>query len=133
MSDSDKNKEYYSSKADKGKNLVGLFCEDFANALLAAGEVSEYGLRKYAKSTWKDVPDGLQRYRWAFMRHYNAYLRGEKIDEESGCPHLAHALWCLSAIFELDLKDKTDVNSTSRMPSNTSYDVTVQIPRRWWY
>jgi hypothetical protein len=100
-----KEEDFFKFKADKGKNQVGLFCEDFANALWAVGEVAEYGTRKYAESTWKDVPDALKRYRRAFMRHYNAYLRGEKRDEESGHLHLTHAFWCMAAILELEIKN----------------------------
>jgi len=54
-------------------------------------KVWEYGKRKYAAWNWaKGMP-------WSVpfacaMRHLSAWQQGEEIDEESGYPHLAHAM-----------------------------------------
>jgi hypothetical protein len=54
-------------------------------------KVWEYGKRKYAAWNWaKGMP-------WSVpfacaMRHLSAWQQGEEIDEESGLPHLAHAM-----------------------------------------
>lgn len=56
-------------------------------------KVFHYGAKKYAPDSWKNVPDGFERYRAALMRHMMAYLKGERIDPESGLQHLAQVAW----------------------------------------
>jgi hypothetical protein len=58
-------------------------------------KVLEYGANKYAPDNWKKVPEMEVRYYDAAMRHIDAYWQGEYLDEESGQPHLAHAVCCL--------------------------------------
>lgn len=58
-------------------------------------KVLEYGANKYAPDNWKKVPDMETRYYDAAMRHIDAYWKGEYLDQESGEPHLAHAVCCL--------------------------------------
>lgn len=58
-------------------------------------DVITYGARKYAPGNWKKVPFAKDRYFAALLRHLEAYQRGERLDPESGLPHLAHAGCCL--------------------------------------
>lgn len=58
-------------------------------------KVLEYGANKYSPDNWKKVPQMEVRYYDAAMRHIDAYWQGEYLDEESGQPHLAHAVCCL--------------------------------------
>jgi hypothetical protein len=57
---------------------------------MAVGAVLEYGARKYAPDGWKGVPDARARYADALLRHFSAWLDGERADPESGLPHAAH-------------------------------------------
>jgi hypothetical protein len=66
-------------------------------------EVLEFGANKYSANGWQGVDDGYNRYFDALYRHLYAAQRGEKLDEESGLPHLAHAGCCL--LFMLHLED----------------------------
>lgn len=69
--------------------------------LLPWGEVCDvvkvltFGARKYEADNWKRVEKGQSRYFAAAMRHITARERGQRIDPESGLPHLAHAICCL--------------------------------------
>lgn len=54
-------------------------------------DILTFGAEKYDDDNWKIVPDGLDRYKSALMRHLAAYFDGEEMDPESGCTHLAHA------------------------------------------
>ena len=56
-----------------------------ANALQQVLAVAEYGARKYSPDNWLQVPDAVQRYTDAMLRHQQAHLRGEALDPESGC------------------------------------------------
>jgi hypothetical protein len=53
------------------------------------------GAKKYSPDNWKSVPDGKRRYYSAALRHLAAWREGEKLDPETGLPHLSHALCCL--------------------------------------
>ena len=64
--------------------------------------VLTFGAKKYAPENWRLVPDAKVRYHAALRRHVAAGAMGEKLDPESGLPHLAHALCCLAFLAELD-------------------------------
>jgi hypothetical protein len=53
------------------------------------------GAKKYAPNAWQELPDARDRYYSACMRHLEAWRRHDYTDQESGLPHLAHALCCL--------------------------------------
>lgn len=85
--------------------------------LLPYGAVEEvvkvltYGAKKYSRENWKYV-DSL-RYEAATMRHFSAYMQGEKLDPESGISHLAHAVTSLLFLLqkELDQMRKVGYNN----------------------
>jgi hypothetical protein len=58
-------------------------------------KVLTYGAKKYADDNWKKIEPNRERYFSACMRHLVAWKNGEKIDQESGLNHLAHAICCL--------------------------------------
>lgn len=58
-------------------------------------EVLDMGANKYGEGNWKYVYPARDRYFNAAMRHILAWWSGEKVDEESGRSHLAHAVSCL--------------------------------------
>lgn len=62
--------------------------EDVAKVLAAGAE-------KYAVDNWKWVPKGKRRYWAAALRHIWARIWGKILDDETGLPHLAHAICCL--------------------------------------
>jgi Domain of unknown function (DUF5664) len=64
-------------------------------------QVMTFGAKKYKPEGWRTVPDALQRYQAALLRHSFAMLRGEVLDAESGLPHAAHAMCCAAFIAEL--------------------------------
>lgn len=68
-------------------------------------KVFHYGAKKYAPDSWKNIPDGFERYRAALMRHMMAYLKGERIDPESGLQHLAQVAWNAIAMLYYDKHD----------------------------
>ncbi len=48
------------------------------------------GANKYSIDNWKNVD--LKRYKDAIMRHQIDYQGGERIDKDSGLPHMAHII-----------------------------------------
>ena len=89
------------AKLDAGKNRLGLVLGDFANALWSVGEVGTFGANKYTDSGWMSVENAQSRYMDALFRHILKYKMGEKVDSDSGLPHLAHAAWNILALIEL--------------------------------
>lgn len=89
-------------KYDGGKIIAGVILEDFPNAITGVCEVATFGANKYKRSSWQSVPNAIQRYTDAMMRHQLAKGRGETVDPESGLPHSFHIAWNALAIIELE-------------------------------
>jgi hypothetical protein len=90
------------AKADAGKPRGFRMLPPDTLAELA--EIYTYGCQKYARDSWRNVPDAVERYYDAMERHLGAFNKGEEFDVESGKRHLAHALWNLVAVCELTRK-----------------------------
>ena len=78
---------YHELKHDRGKARWTLLPW---SSVAAVVEVLEYGARKYADDSWRTLPGARQRYSDALLRHFVAWLEGEKRDPESGLSHLSH-------------------------------------------
>lgn len=63
------------------------------------------GAKKYADSSWQDIPDGFNRYLGALMRHLVAYTKGERYDKE-GFMHLSAVCWNAIALLYYDKHNK---------------------------
>ena len=75
-------------KFDSGKRRVDLVPTEAINAL---AEVLTAGAVKYGEHNWRHGMDWSRVY-GAAQRHMLAFWGGDDIDEESGMPHLWHAL-----------------------------------------
>lgn len=71
-------------------------------ALSRVVDVLTFGALKYAPENWRQVNEPRRRYFAATMRHLIAWWRGERIDPESGKPHLACAISSLLFLLELE-------------------------------
>ena len=82
------------AKFDAGKPRMDLIPPE---VLAALGHIMRYGVDKYGARNWeKGMSWG--RVFAACMRHLWAWWGGEEYDDESGMPHLWHALWCVSVL-----------------------------------
>jgi len=86
-------------KHDSGKVQMGLLFNGMPNAIAGTAEVLTFGAQKYAAHSWKNVK--ADRYLDAFYRHMMKMHQGETHDEDSGLPHIDHALTNLMFIREL--------------------------------
>lgn len=87
-------------KFDGGKLYASLPFLDFPDALQELVKVSTFGANKYARHSWKDVPDNLMRYEDALARHFLAQYFEDK-DTESGISHKAHLAWNALATLQI--------------------------------
>lgn len=60
------------------------------------------GAKKYSDNSWQNLDNGYQRYKAALLRHLLEYEKGNKIDEDTGCQHLAQVAWNAVALLWLD-------------------------------
>lgn len=89
------------AKLDSGKNRLGLVLGDFSRALEEVGRVGTVGAKKYSDGGWVNVPNGIERYTDAMLRHWLKEMRGEAFDPETKLMHAAHVAW--NALSRLDL------------------------------
>ena len=68
--------------------------------------VLTHGAKKYSDDNWKVVPNPIQRYYAAALRHITRWRRGYHKDKGSGQPHLAHAVCCLIFIMWFERKKR---------------------------
>lgn len=54
--------------------------------------VMTFGAAKYDPNNWQLVEGARWRYLAAAFRHLVAWIKGERLDSETGLPHLAHAV-----------------------------------------
>lgn len=88
------------AKFDQGKVRPSLILHGFPRAIEAVAEVGMYGLTLHEEGSWKDVPNGLQRYRDALQRHLLMHATEDR-DKGSGLWHEAHLAWNALAVLEL--------------------------------
>ena len=89
------------AKLDAGKRRDGLVLLGFSRALAAVSAVGTYGANKYTDNGWMSVPNGVNRYTDALLRHILSEASGELTDKDTGLLHAAHAAW--NALARLDL------------------------------
>jgi len=76
-----------STKFDGDKPMMQLFPLAVAESI---SKVLTFGAKKYAAHGWKKLPDAIQRYQGALLRHLAALQNGEEFDSDSGLPHIYH-------------------------------------------
>jgi hypothetical protein len=64
-------------------------------------EVYTMGAEKYEPRNW-ELGIEYSRLYSAVQRHLHCYWTGQNLDEESGLPHLAHAMWGIAALLEFE-------------------------------
>ena len=60
------------------------------------------GAKKYGPDKWQNLPDGYKRYKAALFRHLVEYEKGNWLDEETGCIHLAQVVWNAIAMLHIE-------------------------------
>lgn len=87
-------------KYDTGKprwDLIPFGALDEMTKVLTAGS------EKYSDDNWRKIANLKRRYTRAGLGHVFSWVRGERLDPETDCHHLAHALCCFAFILEVEL------------------------------
>lgn len=59
------------------------------------------GAAKYGEGNWRLLDNACARYKAALLRHFFAYMKGEKMDKD-GFHHLAAVMSCAAFLIELE-------------------------------
>ena len=83
-----------------------------------------YGAKKYNERpenpNWIKVDDGYNRYFNALMRHITAQRRGEYLDQESGLPHMSHAIFNILALSHFARKREEEKHKCPSQDNRTN-------------
>lgn len=90
-----------SARNNAGKVELDYILE-FPTPVEAFCRVKEHGAAKYERGNWRKGGKPDHEYTSACLRHILAFKRGEFYADDSGCAHLAHAIWNLMALMELN-------------------------------
>ena len=93
------------AKLDQDKPRTALVLGAFSKALLEVSKVGTFGANKYSDNGWKEVPNGIERYTSAMLRHYFAE-QSEFLDPETNLSHAAAVAWNALARLSLILKEQ---------------------------
>lgn len=120
-------------KADGGKSNPLLLEQGFPFALERVNATLDYGAIKYEAHSWRNVPNGIERYDAAARRHRRARDKGEKNDHESYLNHRAHEIVCLLMAYELEIASYrnqlgVDVDADLRFNRNPPQDHKRVVP-----
>ncbi len=88
-------------------------------------KVYTFGAQKYAPNSWRGLPDGMQRYKAALLRHLVSFENGEEFDKESQLPALAHMAWnaiAMLAIWHDKMKAMKEKELRDNEFDNYNYD-----------
>lgn len=94
------------AKLDAGKVRPSLVLGGFARALLAVSRIGTGGAAKYTDNGWMEVPNGLERYDDAKLRHWLYEKTGVECDPDTNELHAAHEAWNALARLDLILRAK---------------------------
>ena len=127
------------NKADAGKTHPLLLQKDCARALYLIQRVLDYGLEKYARKSWQEVPD--ESWDDAQRRHQQKIDLGEQLDDESNLPHRAHQIAGLILLFShelgLDLSFQDIIAAGKFNPPPQDHKVAAEAPSTYkaahWY
>lgn len=95
-------------KFDAGKPRWSLLTAGMPRSLLGVVSVLTFGARKYAAHSWRQVPNGQERYKDAMYRHLSAIEGGEAVDPESGLSHWSHVACNALFLHELELQNQSN-------------------------
>lgn len=85
-----------------GKPKLSYMMRSFPKAIEAIARIKEFGAAKYDDGNWRHGGKPDEEYLDSMLRHLTLYLKGEVHDKDSGCHHLGHMIWNISAMLELN-------------------------------
>ena len=111
-------KDNMGAKFDGNKPDMDLVLGGFSRALIEVAKVGTAGAKKYSRDGWLQVPNGIDRYKSAELRHYFKEKGGEIIDPDFGYLHAAHRAWNALASLELLIEERNKKDQLNTYKNN---------------
>ncbi len=120
------------AKLDHNKNRLGLVLNGFAHALVEVGKVGTYGANKYSPNGWKEVPNGIDRYTDAMLRHQFLEVTEGDFDVlgGSGLRHAAQVAWNSLARLELLLVAESNRRAAEQLIPTPTAQNKKHLPKK---
>lgn len=105
---------------------------DFPTAVRNLARVCSQGAKKYSRDNWKKGGKPDTEYLDSALRHIFAFKAGELFDADCGTQHLAHAVWNLLALQELNHANLPDMTVTQpELPFDEWPSMDDEAPEDW--
>lgn len=89
---------------NQNKNRLELIPPEFIDEV---GKVFTFGAKKYSVDNWKHLDEDQQKQiMGSLLRHIIEYHKGNKLDDESGLNHLAHAACNIAMMIWFEKQEK---------------------------
>lgn len=75
-------------------------------------KVYTQGAKKYGINNWQNLSDGYNRYKAAMLRHLVEHEKGNWIDSDTGCIHLAQVVWNALALLHIEKVKRNDIQNS---------------------
>ena len=89
------------------------------------------GAKKYAPNNWMHLENGYERYKAALFRHICEFERGNWLDADTGCIHLAQVAWNAIAMLHIEM-EKRKGNNTDNSKNTDSDENTFEQEGYFW-
>lgn len=93
-----------SIKNDVKDNKVRMDLLPFAE-LEEIAKVYTAGAKNYGDNRWQNLPNGYDRYKGAMLRHLCEVEKGNDIDKDTGCLHIAQMAWNAIAMLHFKMEE----------------------------
>ena len=89
------------------------------------------GAKKYAPNNWMHLENGYERYKAALFRHICEFERGNWLDADTGCIHLAQVAWNAIAMLHIEMEKRKE-NKTDNSKNTDSDENTFEQEGYFW-
>lgn len=89
------------------------------------------GAKKYAPNNWMHLENGYERYKAALFRHICEFERGNWLDADTGCIHLAQVAWNAIAMLHIELEKRKE-NDTDNIKDESNDENTFESEGYFW-
>ena len=89
------------------------------------------GAKKYAPNNWMHLENGHERYKAALFRHICEFERGNWLDADTGCIHLAQVAWNAIAMLHIEM-EKRKGNNTDNSKNTDNDENTFEQEGYFW-
>ena len=89
------------------------------------------GAKKYAPNNWMHLENGYERYKAALFRHICEFERGNWLDADTGCIHLAQVAWNAIAMLHIEMEKRKE-NKTDNIKDTKNDENTFESEGYFW-